>query len=383
MRLNSAILFAPLTCLVAGQGHLAVLGEDGVSVGYKADSPEIAAPVDNSGKSPVGTSSASNKLPLQSQPIRAHTPIVPAIPTGQTPGPVTVVVSTPQEESVSVLPAGSPTTQSTPVHAKPSSIGIPNGHSIGSKPPGAEPEADPSHSHGIWFLNRNAMKHYLSADWAADDFAQYGNHPILDFQTLELNPGEDYFVPTLPNLSPKIFVGVSPNNKTAKIGSHRDHDTVVEATFESSYDLTYYDIDIEKGFSTPIWCHPQGEPWEKGQGCTTDLLAVCPERDQHTHQETGIYDQCRGIAQNPAFGRHHCPHAYVDWNDDWNTRGMSKGNHVLICTIMPTPVTSKLQLSQVDEAVRKAEDGIHPTAVLPRRALPRSHKKHKYHSGHA
>ncbi|KAI5201495.1 hypothetical protein AUEXF2481DRAFT_38529 [Aureobasidium subglaciale EXF-2481] len=382
MHLSSAILFAPLACLVAGQGHLAVIGEDGVSVGYKVGSPEIAVPLDDSGKNLVGTSSVAAGLPLQSQPIKAHTPIVPAIPTGQTSGPVTVMVSTPQEEPGNVRPVSQPATRPTHVNVQPSSIGTPIGHSIGSKPPGAEPGKDPSRSHGIWFLNRNAITQHLSADWAEKDYARYGKHPVLDFQTLELNPGEDYFVRALPHLSPKIFVGVSPNNKTSRVGSHRDHDTVVEATFDSSYDLTYYDIDVEKGFSSPVWCHAQGEPWEKGQGCTTDVLAVCPEKDQHIHEDTGLYDQCRGLAQNPAFGRHHCPHTYVQWNDDWNTKGMSKGNHVLVCTIMPTPATSKLQLSQIDEAARKAEDGLHPTAVLPRRALPRSHRKHKQHSGH-
>jgi hypothetical protein len=56
---------------------------------------------------------------------------------------------------------------------------------------------------------------------------------------------------------------------------------------------------------------------------------------------------------------------------------------VLVCTIVSTPSTSKLQVAQAVEARRKQAAGIKANTVLPRRALPRGHHtKNKRFSGH-
>jgi hypothetical protein len=56
---------------------------------------------------------------------------------------------------------------------------------------------------------------------------------------------------------------------------------------------------------------------------------------------------------------------------------------VLVCTIVSTPSTGKLQVAQAVEAQRKQAAGIKANAVLPRRALPRGHHtKNKRFSGH-
>jgi hypothetical protein len=81
--------------LVTAQDHLAVLGADGVSVGYHADAPKIvSSPVDPE-KTTSGVSHTSQTLPLQ-PPFEVHTPF---------PVPVEKVVVQPVEASA---PTGSP-----------------------------------------------------------------------------------------------------------------------------------------------------------------------------------------------------------------------------------------------------------------------------------
>lgn len=168
------------------------------------------------------------------------------------------------------------------------------------------------------------MTQYISADWPEKDRGEYGAHEYLQFSTATVGPGESLWIPTLPHTSPKLYVGVSPNERTAEVGSHRNHDTLIEATFNGGYEHLYYDIDIERGFSSPVWCHGQGEPWQSGQGCVADLLAVCPEKDQHHNPATNVYDQCRASAENLQLRYQLCPKAYVVWNDDWNTNTTSQ-----------------------------------------------------------
>jgi hypothetical protein len=252
---------------------------------------------------------------------------------------------------------------------------------------------------GFWILNRNEMTHHISADWAADDYGEYGPHEYLQFSTTTVAPGENLWIPTLPGTSPKLYVGVSPNDKTAEVGSDRNHDTLIEATFNGGYGHLYYDIDMERGFSSPVWCHGQGDPWQSGQGCVADLLAVCPKKDQHHNPTTNVYDQCRESPENKAIRYQLCPKSYVVWNDDWNTNttsdkdGKTTPSHslrafadlstVLMCTIVSTPSTGKIQVAQIAEAQRKEAAGIKANAVLPRRALPRGHTRNKRLSGHA
>ncbi|KAH0139892.1 hypothetical protein KCU67_g15027, partial [Aureobasidium melanogenum] len=108
----------------------------------------------------------------------------------------------------------------------------------------------------------------------------------------------------------------------------------------------------------------------------------CPVKDQHRDPSTGLYNQCRGAADNIDFRRQYCPKTYVVFDDDWNTKTTSYKD-VLMCTIIDTASTSKIQTAQLAEAERKEAAGIAPTAVLPRRALPRGHSKNKRSPGHA
>jgi hypothetical protein len=210
--------------------------------------------------------------------------------------------------------------------SKPASTSAPNAPIVEAKPEDKvheQPGADAAHPMGFWILNRNDMAHHISADWAADDHIQYGDHAYLQFSTATVAPSENLWIPTLPGSNPKLYVGVSPNEKTVEVGENRNYDTLVEATFSGGYGHLYYDIDIERGFSSPVWCHGQGEPWSSGHGCVEDLLAVCPKKDQHHDPTTNIYDQCRESPENVQLRYQLCPKSYIIWNDDWNTKTTS------------------------------------------------------------
>ncbi|KAG9741123.1 hypothetical protein KCU86_g4178, partial [Aureobasidium melanogenum] len=395
-------LLAPLVALLplaTAQNHLAVLGPDGVSVGYHTNSSDLALAPVGPKNTQAGVIQPSSTLSLQSQTSQGQT-IVPfptevvALP------PIVVSKSTKQPaESSSINPpqsqfaAQSPvpleswaTVQSpNPIEPVPTPSTVPNSIALSEKPDewknyAGQPGPDAAHPMGFWILNRNALKHHISADWAAVDFERFDSHEIFNFRTATVEPGENLWIPTIPGVSPKLYVGVSPNNNTAEIGEYRDHDTLIEAKFKGGYGHLYFDIDIERGFSSPVWCHGQGDAWEEGQGCVADLLSVCPVKDQHRDPSTGLYNQCRGAADNIDFRRQYCPKTYVVWDDDWNTRTTSNKD-VLMCTIIDTASTSKIQAAQVAEAERKEAAGIAPTAVLPRRALPQGHSN-KQSAGH-
>lgn len=330
--ISSLVVFLPL---VTAQSHLAVLGADGVSVGYHANASDLAAaPVDPE-KTQAGVIQPSQSLSIQSQateaqsvgPFPTEIVVLPPVvvsesaeqPVGSssvnpTPSQFTVQIAAPLESWVAIQ-------SSDPIEivAKPPSVS--NINAISDKYYAGQPGPDAAHPMGFWILNRNALEHHISADFAAKDFDRYGSHEYLKFTTATVGPGENLWIPTLPGVSPKLYVGVSPNNNTAEVGSHRNHDTLIEANFEGGYGHLYYDIDIERGFSSPVWCHGQGDAWEDGRGCVADLLSVCPVKDQHHHPVSGLYDQCRGAADNVDFRRHYCPESYVLFDDDWNTKG--------------------------------------------------------------
>ncbi|KAI4828029.1 hypothetical protein E4T44_09910 [Aureobasidium sp. EXF-8845] len=404
--------------LVAAQDHLAVLNADGVSVGYHADASSIVTPSIDSETVPISFTSGSPSLP--SQPLDVHAP-VPFSEEAVVLQPVVEVTPT-ASSSIDQLDASSFVIGTAPrsdgrcgaqfnnalcdpngiyggccssygycgnteehCMSKPTSSSAPDAPVVEAKPEykvHEQPGADAAHPMGFWILNRNDMTHHISADWAADDHGQYGDHAYLQFSTATVAPGENLWIPTLPGSSPKLYVGVSPNEKTVEVGENRNYNTLVEATFSGGYGHLYYDIDIERGFSSPVWCHGQGEPWSSGHGCVADLLAVCPKRDQHHDPTTNIYDQCRESPENVQLRYQLCPKSYIIWNDDWNTKTTSNKD-VLVCTIVSTPSTGKIQVAQMAEAQRKQAAGIKANAVLPRRALPRSHhSKNKLHSGH-
>lgn len=193
---------------------------------------------------------------------------------------------------------------------------------------GNQPASTGTEPMGVFFINNNSMPHHISADWAKDDREQYPNANELNWGYAIVGPGEQIFVPGLPQTSPKFLVGTTPNNHTEEIGDKRDHDTAVEMTFKGGYDWLYYDVDIERGFSAPVWCHGQGMEWETGQGCTADLLAACPESLRHYDADTGIYDQCRGseTQESLLLRKTMCPMTYVKYNDDERTN-VTNGKH--------------------------------------------------------
>lgn len=168
--------------------------------------------------------------------------------------------------------------------------------------------------YGVHFYNNNSQTMHISADWAEKDIQAYGSQVTWDYSPIA--PGGHIFIPGFPTTSPKFFIGLTPNQKTAEIGDKRNHDTAVEITFKGGHDWTYYDVDIEKGFSSPVWCHGEGEEWETGQGCTADLLAQCPEQDRH-FDETGLYDQCVAAETEDNLGLRLslCPDVYVRYDD--------------------------------------------------------------------
>lgn len=163
---------------------------------------------------------------------------------------------------------------------------------------------------GMRFHNLRSEPQYISGDWAAKDTATHSGLETLDKY---LQPKESIFFPAPANTSPKFYIGSTPNELTSKVGEKRNHDTIVEATFVGTYETTYYDVDFEKGFSSPLWCVGGGEKWHTGQGCLADVLALCPKDDRHHDAETGAYDQCR-TKQTPdtvALWRQLCPGSYV------------------------------------------------------------------------
>ncbi|KAG9953723.1 hypothetical protein KCU85_g973, partial [Aureobasidium melanogenum] len=394
---------APLVALLSlatAQVHLAVLGPDGVSVGYHTNSSDLGAIPSGPKNTQAGVIRPSSNPSVQSQ--TSEVPSVVPFSTEVVALPP-VVVSTSPEQPAESSPINSPPSQSavqfiapleswgpvqysTPIEPVSMPSTVPDIDAINEKPIewqniAGQPGPDAAHPMGFWILNRNALKHHISADWAAEDLGEFGSHEIFDFRTATVEPGENLWIPTIPGVSPKLYVGISPNNNTAEIGEHRDHDTLIEASFRGGYGHLYFDIDIERGFSSPVWCHGQGDAWEDGQGCVADLLSVCPEKDQHRNPKTNLYDQCRGAPDNIDFRRQYCPKTYVVSNDDYATRTTSDKD-VLMCTIIDTPSTSRIQIAQVAEAERKQAAGIDLTAVLPRRALPRVHTKKKQSTGH-
>ncbi|GAB7356044.1 hypothetical protein MBLNU459_g6660t1 [Dothideomycetes sp. NU459] len=187
---------------------------------------------------------------------------------------------------------------------------------------------------GLYFYNMHPLPQYVSADWATKDIVQY---PDLDWTYMLLQPNESKFIPTRPTTSPKFFIGPTPNNRTAEVDGKRDHDTVVEATFVGAYNTTYYDVDIEKGFSVPVWCVGAGDKWHTGEGCLANVLAFCPAEDRHYDRATGMYDQCRlsgsrARASTIRLWRQLCPDVYV-LADDHSTK-VASNSHVVECYIM-------------------------------------------------
>jgi hypothetical protein len=380
LRLFAATLC--VACSLAANGHVASIGPDGHAVGYSMTTSSIktALPKPNTLTSTLSTiiiSSTENSIidpqptetasfsSVSGPPVETESPPAHAqsanvdsqyhqlasvqneLSEDHPASPQPTELHTPITESTETLPENNEapnnrpaSTQSTtdqpasqPFHDRP----VKTNPIQNDTPPKihplthVDPPIDANQNMGIWFINNNSATHHISADWAAQDRTQHPNTAILDFETSTLDPNTSLFIPALAGLSPKFLVGVSPNNHSALVGSNRDHDTAIEATFSGNGGWTYYDVDIERGFSSPVWCHGLGEKWESGQGCTVDLLAACPEKYRHYDWASGVYDQCRGTRdrENLHLRASHCPMAYVRWDDE-RTR-VTQGKHGEFC----------------------------------------------------
>lgn len=176
---------------------------------------------------------------------------------------------------------------------------------------------------GLLIENLYGREIYVSGDWAAKDVAEHGSQAMPN-QSHILANGSSVFIPAFPNTSPKYYFGSTPNEATTQVGSKRDSDTVFEATFVNEDGKTFYDVDVERGFSVPLWCHGVQEQWTAGKGCEGDLLSNCPAELQHT-DEDGVVDQCRSEPTKMDIKRRRefCPRAYIISDDDkWGVKAI-------------------------------------------------------------
>lgn len=179
---------------------------------------------------------------------------------------------------------------------------------------------------GVILNNARGHPVHISVDWAAKD----GPQPDVYYL---LQPHTGQFMEAQPGTSPKIYVSSSDNRPTAHVGEKRDHDTAIEVTFNGYEMNTYYDVDLERGFSEPVMCHPVEMEMEssdmefsnKTSGCLADVLSRCPEHLKHFDPVTGSLDQCRteDSTENVALRRAMCPNAYVQ-SDDRQTKTIEK-----------------------------------------------------------
>lgn len=178
---------------------------------------------------------------------------------------------------------------------------------------------------GIEFFNNNSLPMHISLDWAHIDTI---HHPDIEWTNLVIAPGDSHSISAPAGTSPKYYIGATPNERTAEVDGRRNHNTVVEASYVAYADHTYFDVDIEKGFSVPIWCHGAQAAWETGEGCSSDVLAACPAEDRHFDERTGLYDYCIGTesAVNIEVRERLCPYVYVR-PDDTRTKTIPHHGH--------------------------------------------------------
>ncbi|TKA54720.1 hypothetical protein B0A49_13163 [Cryomyces minteri] len=175
---------------------------------------------------------------------------------------------------------------------------------------------------GFWIKNENTHPVFISFDVSS------GAAPA----DIWLDSQWSQWVPTNKGWSGAFYVSTTRTDRA--VGAKRNADTKVEATFQGANDLTYFDVDIEKGFSLPVWCGPRA--WNVASGCSYDFLSDCPQGDRHYDQFTGEYDQCRNpqSAESIVRFRSHCPSAYVQWND---VQTKASTNNILNCYVQDTP----------------------------------------------
>lgn len=190
----------------------------------------------------------------------------------------------------------------------------------------AAPVVNGSGDIGLRIRNDNPSTEYVSIDWAAKDSA---SHPELVTPNVTVQPGETTFIPVPAGASPKFYFGFSPNDRAT--GAKRDGDTAVEATFVGWAGHTFFDVDIEKGFSVPLWCHGEADEEAHGRGCNADLLATCDKQDAHVDALSGKVDQCRASPRNFQTWSDMCTKAYT-YADDHSVTTVLQGHGEYIFT---------------------------------------------------
>lgn len=177
---------------------------------------------------------------------------------------------------------------------------------------------------GVEFHNKNSQPMHISNDWTAEDEVK---HPGISWDNIIVAPGEVAFMAAPLESTGKYYIGPTNNSRTAEVAERRDHNTIFESYYGGYAGFTFFDVDIEKGFSVPMWCHGAQEAWSTGEGCLEDVLAACPDRDRHVDNATGIYDYCEGnlCPENVAIRAALCPRVYVLHDDD-ATKAVSKGH---------------------------------------------------------
>ncbi|KAF2723588.1 hypothetical protein K431DRAFT_310695 [Polychaeton citri CBS 116435] len=168
-----------------------------------------------------------------------------------------------------------------------------------------------------------------------------------DVSLYEVLPaGSDpHCLPGMPETSQSIFLGLSCNANTASVGSKRDSDTLVEVTYglpgsentaEGAH-LTFYDVDLEKGFSVPVWCTgpDPSDSRDTQVGCKTDILqgGHCPP-DLIRYEGDSIV-QCFNPQTMDVITQWRllCPDSYIMAGDDWCSHGLGSFKHVLECYV--------------------------------------------------
>jgi hypothetical protein len=113
-----------------------------------------------------------------------------------------------------------------------------------------------------------------------------------------------------------FFVG--PDANDASVGSKRDSNTKVEFTMKGYAGKTFFDVDVEKGFTVPVMMSDLGGTAESG--CSVDKLADCPD---NLKEGDSI---CKNDQSSSAikYYREDCPHWYVQSDDKQTTVPISK-----------------------------------------------------------
>lgn len=138
--------------------------------------------------------------------------------------------------------------------------------------------------------------------------------------SLTLAPGASQAVPVEAHWGGAVFAGLQMGN-----GANNK----IEANFQGYDGTTFFDVDVEKGFSVPVVC-TSGDGLITS-GCSIDKLPNCPPAQRLT-DASGATVACSNpqTSASIALMREGCPNEYVVW-DDVQTRATK--STVISCDI--------------------------------------------------